>query len=97
MKTEFRIGFFEAVCVLGAIAMMVAYSISDFHFTLTILAVVVLGLMALIHDGVRAYRDSGSEDTNVHQKRRQTDLPSHQPISTHLAGRESGNPQHLPK
>ena len=93
MKTEFRIGFFEVVCVLGAIAMMVAYTISDFHFTVTILTVIVLGIVALIHDRVQAYRDPGSEETTTPQKRRQTDLPSPQPISARLSERVSGESQ----
>lgn len=50
MKTDFRIGYFELACVLGVIATMVAYSISEFHFMLTLLCVIVLVIVALIHD-----------------------------------------------
>ena len=64
MKKGFRIGYFEAVCALGTLTTMVAYTISDFHFTLTLLLVIVLGIVALIHDSSRGTKASDSDQGN---------------------------------
>lgn len=64
MKGGYRVGYFEVVCVLGVIATTMAYSVSEFHFTLTLLLVVVLGILAVVHDTARGDKTAGPNRGN---------------------------------
>ena len=52
-RKPFGLGPFEMVCVAGGLAAAVAYTLSDVHFTLTILSVAVLAVLALLFEGFR--------------------------------------------
>ncbi len=94
MRSAKRTRYFEAVCLLGVIALAVAYSISEFHFTLTLLFVVVLGIVALIHDTAI---DSKIADT---QEQRRPKIPESHGSRAHRASspqRETSSSSNLPR